>query len=517
MSDLPSVVEALAAWDGPSAADGRARRRRRRHGTYYTPAPLVAWMLERTRSAGGLDRCCDPSCGAGAFLVAAARDGVALRQLHGFDCNPLAVLATRLALVQAGLPPESACRQVRLLDALRETPPTRGFDVVCGNPPWGLALPQRELGPLRRRMDRWPELLNGEVCSAALFVAVSLDLVRPGGTVCLVLPESWLSSRRGEALRRHLHQHCDVQSVDVLRKGVFADAPDMIPTILTLSARAPAPTALTVRRYGQTRRWDGAVPLSFAEQCSLPRSLWAGEPAAVLPVGLSPELVGLWQRLASHRRLHAVADLHDGAYKTRLLPLLGQAGPPVLLAAAELRRYVVRHAGAHVDEAAVSRLPKSERLSLGQPAVLVHAIRKSALADRVVAAADPNGAVLASNNFVRVRPRSDGGWSVHALCALLNSRLVNRWFAERYIQVNIEGFALGAIPLPAEPSTRLAALGRRAAAGEPVDEAVDDEVARLYGVSTSEREAIDRHWRQEPPAPARTSAEPPSAGDRQYV
>src|SRR5207302_1136636 len=74
-----------------SRALGNARRRDA--GLYYTPAHLAARVVEIALREGGIatGRVLDPCAGAGAFLVAAARAG--LRDLHGFDLDPEALLA----------------------------------------------------------------------------------------------------------------------------------------------------------------------------------------------------------------------------------------------------------------------------------------------------------------------------------------------------------------------------------------------------------------------------------------
>ena len=124
---------------------------------------------------------------------------------------------------------------------------------------------------------------------------------------------------------------------------------------------------------------------------------------------------------------------------------------------------------------AVDGLPSSELARQRRPKLLVHAMRKPALAQRIVAAADPDGAYLASNNLLMVIPRDDCPWSLAALAALLNSGPVNRWYAARFIQVNIEAFTLGAVPLPVWSAEAEAAL-----LGASADQ-LDSVVLALYG------------------------------------
>ena len=97
---------------------------------------------------------CDPTCGGGAFLVAAAealhRNGspverIVAEQLHGVDLDPEAVAVARLevacwALAATGelhLVPEA---HLVVGDGLLDVSAGAPFDVVLGNPPFGSQL-----------------------------------------------------------------------------------------------------------------------------------------------------------------------------------------------------------------------------------------------------------------------------------------------------------------------------------------------------------------------------------------
>lgn len=184
---------------------------RKQKGTYYTPAELVECLLDQSlepaldHACGQADpaaallalRICDPACGSGRFLLAAARrvaarllahDGrdareamaaVVERCIYGVDVDPIAIELCRLSLqleaggrarhdrlrcgdALLGAPPEHApswaaadawcvaviepeCEAERaqaLIDSYRffhwslAFPEVERFDVVLGNPPW---------------------------------------------------------------------------------------------------------------------------------------------------------------------------------------------------------------------------------------------------------------------------------------------------------------------------------------------------------------------------------------------
>jgi predicted RNA methylase len=449
------------------------RRARRGAGAYYTPAWLVAHLTEAvlTPLPTGA-RVLDPACGAGAFLLAAA-DRVGPAGLRGVDRDPLAVAAARLALLDLGLSPWQAAAAVTVGDGLLDLSLTGVFDAVLGNPPWGL-----KFSPAERRALTTAGLADpGELCSAALFLRAARRQARPGGRVGLVLPEGWLSTRRAAGLRRELLAEAAIETIEVYRKGVFPAAPDMLPTVVVLG-REPT----EVRLLGLDAPLPSGPPAWRSVRRVAARA-WAAEPESVFAVAETEAEAAWWAaRRDRCARLDSVVSLHDGLYKTHLTPLLGNvgapmpgnAGAPVLTLGRHLRPYHLADP-ADLPRLDPARATPEARRQLA-PKLLAHALRKPALAQRVVVAVDERGEYHASNNFLLLLPRSDCPWDLAALAALLNSRRLNAWYAARFIQVNIEAFTLGAVPLPAFEAgcnQRLAALGRAGAVGAETDAAVD--------------------------------------------
>src|SRR5690242_4918235 len=69
---------------------------RKRHGVFYTPEPVVRYLLRATAPAGPV---ADLSCGDGAFLVEAARAGL---PVMGIERDPEALARAEAALAASG-------------------------------------------------------------------------------------------------------------------------------------------------------------------------------------------------------------------------------------------------------------------------------------------------------------------------------------------------------------------------------------------------------------------------------
>ena len=172
---------------GP-AVDGQ---RRKQLGAWYTPPALVEAIVREvvegllpSNGRPGLI-VLDPACGDGRFLRAFAEASFHPVQVVGADVDAATVAALA-----------TAAGEWLHADALQHDWHSRQFDAVIGNPPF--------LGQMRTATRRGSSSRFGGgpyADAAAEFLALAVQLVRPGGRVGLVLPQSLLSSRDAAEIR----------------------------------------------------------------------------------------------------------------------------------------------------------------------------------------------------------------------------------------------------------------------------------------------------------------------------
>ncbi|MCY7298552.1 MAG: N-6 DNA methylase [Ilumatobacteraceae bacterium] len=153
----------------------RARPTRKELGAWYTPPALVDAVV-REAVFDGARTVLDPACGDGRFLRATG-----LPDQTGVDIDP-----------STGFIHDDFIHD----DALRRDWGDERFDVVIGNPPF--------LNQLSRLTSRGGSSKFGGgpyADAAAEFLALAVRLVRPGGRVGLVLPQSLLATRDAAAIR----------------------------------------------------------------------------------------------------------------------------------------------------------------------------------------------------------------------------------------------------------------------------------------------------------------------------
>lgn len=198
------------------------REERRRRGAFYTPPELVEWVLDRALAglAAGAP-VLDPACGAGHFLVAAARR-VGVAAVHGsdLDADAVRIARERLAAEDPSVPAEQIAAQVVVADGL-DAWVSRRFAAVVGNPPF--------LGQLRRRTAGQSEGsrrgLGAYTDTSAVFLHRSLDLVDDGGVVALVQPLSVLAARDAGPVRAAVAERGAITDFWCSPRPVFEGTP----------------------------------------------------------------------------------------------------------------------------------------------------------------------------------------------------------------------------------------------------------------------------------------------------
>lgn len=193
-----------------------------------------------------------------------------------------------------------------------------GFDLVVGNPPWVRLheIPQSTRDRLRRDFivysnSAWKtgaaaagvgRGFAAQVDMSALFVERACDLLRPGGTVALLLPSKLWRSLAGGGVRELLCDRTDLIALEDLSESPSQFDAAVYPSLLVSrktkrkpdDAADPPRFTATVRRRAQVIRWRACPD-------SLPLDGTPGSPWLLLP----PSTRAAFERL---RRLGTPLD-----------------------------------------------------------------------------------------------------------------------------------------------------------------------------------------------------------------
>lgn len=212
-------------------------------GQYFTPRVAVNFLVEAIAPKAH-ETVIDPACGAGGFLAEVAeahlRNGVQAEKLTGLLRGiEKDEYLSNLALSRLGILTGHASKIINGDSLSLETqagpivdPESLRSDVVLTNPPFGAKIvaaseavqKKFELGHKHKQSNgEWLTLqeLQTNVSPQVLFVERIVDLVKPGGRVGMVLPESLISSKSHGYVVQYLKKHLNLQAIIGMPESLF--------------------------------------------------------------------------------------------------------------------------------------------------------------------------------------------------------------------------------------------------------------------------------------------------------
>ncbi len=229
----------------------RELKERKRSGSYYTPKMIAKRLIDglfleygQSNVAGEttrLEGCSvpnvtilDPACGTGSILLELPEE-CKLQQIYGYDIDPIAIAIIRInmALRYRIFDKKLLTEHFQVRDFLKEGSP-QTVDLILGNPPWGSVFTQEEKELLKGRFQTAGQK---SVESGDLFVEQSLKVLRPGGSICFVLPEALLHVKTHRIVRSLILEQSAIRRVEYL--GEVFDKVQCPSVIVTLERRKP--------------------------------------------------------------------------------------------------------------------------------------------------------------------------------------------------------------------------------------------------------------------------------------
>lgn len=269
-------------------------------GAHYTPVEVAEHLVE-VALAGVADSedpstvsVWDPTCGGGAFLLAAAEGlrrrgfdpgAVITEALWGTDIDPGAVAIAHASLrwwaashgADIGGPGPGLAPNVDVADAfVADAPLSEGFHAVVGNPPFqGQMRGATVRTSARNRIlrERWGDVVGPYTDTAALAMVVGASALRPGGRLAMVMPMSVLGTRDAAAAREAARERAELSGLWMAGEAVFDAEVDVCGIVLTEGSTSPV------------RRWRGRHFHRLADaEAPEPGGSWAPLAAAALGI-----------------------------------------------------------------------------------------------------------------------------------------------------------------------------------------------------------------------------------------
>lgn len=382
--------------------------------------------------------------------------------LYGADVDAAAVAAARLRLGEKGGEAVKPGGCLLVCDSLikwetEETAATGqgrnrpaaagfwglGFDYIVGNPPYisfGLnrvgKLPAEQAAYLRRN---YPHSAQYKLSYYALFLERSIQVLKTGGYLGFITPDSYLLGRYYSKIREYILQTCSIQAISLVKRNVFAGVLVGTPAI-TILKKGSWNTAETVAVSRIDSSGAGEDPYRyeqryFAWQVYSRFRLFfhAKDKMLIDKIEAAPYLFKDFTKIRTGMRsLTRQADIKG---KTKLGPTWRQG----LISSGQVLPFCLTYQGDWLDV-------NSAKLNKGGWNAAIMAGPKIFLrqtGDSLIAAIDRSGFYHLNNIHSLVISRA--GVSLEFLACILNSRLMNYYYhtitlekGRPMAQVNIE-------------------------------------------------------------------------------
>lgn len=215
-------------------------------GQFFTPTEAVRWLVDAVDPRPG-ENIIDPACGAGSFLSFAARHlkahgvapGAISNSIYGIDKDKnLSRLAKAHLLIHGVNASNVVCA-----DSIDNVMSTGGtvpfamedhFDVVLANPPFGAKIRIGSEATLSKFDLAWKwkkdattgrfvktNQRNSKPTPQVLFLELCIRLLKPGGRMGIVVPESMIASTTGSYVPQYLLEHTNVLGVAGMPEDLF--------------------------------------------------------------------------------------------------------------------------------------------------------------------------------------------------------------------------------------------------------------------------------------------------------
>lgn len=195
------------------------------NGAFFTPQNITGFIVSKTITSAS-QKVCDPSCGCGAFLIAATIFisekfkkyiiDVIEENIYGVDIADYSIRRAKILLSLLSLKDGRDKKDIKfnlktadslIVDWKKLFPKIeKGFDIVIGNPPY-VKFQDLNKGLREKLYKDWLTLKTGNYNLYFAFFELGIAIMKTGGILGYITPNNYFTSLAGVPLREYLESN----------------------------------------------------------------------------------------------------------------------------------------------------------------------------------------------------------------------------------------------------------------------------------------------------------------------
>ena len=209
-------------------------------GQYFTPRPVVGFVVETLVKPKYNELCYDSSCGTGGFFhylnkyvhnnTSSKNHKKFKENMYGNDKTPDLIKPLYINLFLHGIPVDKIVNK-NSLSSSNCKDYIEKFDVIVGNPPYGMSIKSNPQDYIMDKYNYWPKFMISKkteliMDSMGQFMIHTINSLKNNGRFGLVIDRGILNNGTEnkswqKKLRQWLLTVCDLETIILLPKGIF--------------------------------------------------------------------------------------------------------------------------------------------------------------------------------------------------------------------------------------------------------------------------------------------------------
>jgi tRNA1(Val) A37 N6-methylase TrmN6 len=326
-----------------------------------------------------------------------------------------------------------------------------GFDVVIGNPPYGARFSPGEKQFFKKEFKA---STKGKIDSYRIFMEKGFRLTKRDGFVSYITPNTFLYNIQSKCLRKKILTELKITDAVELRKNIFEDAPDVVPTILTLKNTKCSEYSFRARVAFHNKKYKELNTDNWATDQQISLAFLLGDPELKINLRTNVGFYLTKQKIETYPVLDNFFSLKQGTKpygekenkKNQLLSnIQHDATWEKAINGRDIARYSINLPPLYVQRSDQLHSVLPKQIVDGEK-IYFQRMRKISLFPRIVSCYDDertHGLYTCSVIYSK-----SGDINLKYLLCLLNSFLINIWYKYFDTDVEIKLASVKKIPVP---------------------------------------------------------------------